>query len=461
MVADTFSATLGLLLMGTGNDNNTWGTNCNSSVFQITEDAIANQQVYTNTSGTLDLSTSPPPAGPSAARWWQLKFTGSLAANLTLKVPNLTKEWIINNACTLNGFSLLMQTPSGSPVTIPLGYQKVFCDGSNNIVVSPYNSNQVLMPNGAAAAPVHSFNSEQNSGWYRFGTQDIRISVGGVDIMRVTGAGAGAPNLVDILSGNSLAFAGVTFNPGATVPTGAEFSFPGVTAPAGYYMCFGQTANRITDAALFTALTLVTTGNTHTSTTIDNLPSDLRNLGLEGALVEGTGLSTGTTIVSINSATSMTIAPAASSTLVGISLRILPWGQGDASTTFNIPDRRGAIIAGRDNMGGTAKGLLTLAQAQGILGTKLNATGGEQGHTDTITEMPNHNHPLTDPGHNHTIEGVTSTYFAGSTPNPNSIPGGSTNTGTSTTGITLSPTGGGAAHNNVQPTTISNWIIKR
>ena len=59
-----------------------------------------------------------------------------------------------------------------------------------------------------------------------------------------------------------------------------------------------------------------------------------------------------------------------------MSLSILPWGQGDGSTTFNIRDGRGVTLAGRDNMGGTAKGLLTLAQSQGILGTKLNATGG-------------------------------------------------------------------------------------
>jgi hypothetical protein len=31
------------------------------------------------------------------------------------------------------------------------------------------------------------------------------------------------------------------------------------------------------------------------------------------------------------------------------SLRICPWGNGDGSTTFNVPDRRYRTLVGRDN----------------------------------------------------------------------------------------------------------------
>jgi hypothetical protein len=41
----------------------------------------------------------------------------------------------------------------------------------------------------------------------RNGTQDIRIAAGGADAIRFTGSGAGPPNLIDILSGFSRAFA--------------------------------------------------------------------------------------------------------------------------------------------------------------------------------------------------------------------------------------------------------------
>jgi hypothetical protein len=88
---------------------------------------------------------------------------------------------------------------------------------------------------------------------------------------------------------------------------------------------------------------------------------DLTGKGLEGAFVEGTGIPTGTTVISIM-ATSLTLSQAAVGSNTGIAIRLLPWGQGDASTTFNVPDRRGIVLAGRDNMGGTAKGLPTLLQ---------------------------------------------------------------------------------------------------
>src|SRR4029077_20939019 len=35
------------------------------------------------------------------------------------------------------------------------------------------------------------------------------------------------------------------------------------------------------------------------------------------------------------------------------------WGAGDGSTTFNVPDLRGFILAGRDDMGGVNAGRLS------------------------------------------------------------------------------------------------------
>jgi len=139
MGADTFTSTLGTLVMGTGNDNNTWGTLANSSVFQILEDAIANVLVITNTGGTLDLSGSPPPAAASQVRHYSLKFTGALTSNLTLIVPNLTKLWVAENA-TSGAFSVLIKTTSGTATQIPQGTMKyVRCDGANGIKRLDFN----------------------------------------------------------------------------------------------------------------------------------------------------------------------------------------------------------------------------------------------------------------------------------------------------------------------------------
>ena len=53
------------------------------------------------------------------------------------------------------------------------------------------------------------------------------------------------------------------------------------------------------------------------------------------------------------------------------------YGVGDGSTTFGMPDLRGRILAGKDDMGGTAASRIT-SGVSGITGTSLGATGGNQ-----------------------------------------------------------------------------------
>lgn len=55
------------------------------------------------------------------------------------------------------------------------------------------------------------------------------------------------------------------------------------------------------------------------------------------------------------------------------------YGTGDGSTTFNIPDRRGRASFGKDDMGGSAAGRITVAGGN-FDGTVLGASGGQQGN---------------------------------------------------------------------------------
>lgn len=119
------------------------------------------------------------------------------------------------------------------------------------------------------------------------------------------------------------------------------------------------------------------------------------------------------------------------------------FGVGDGSTTFNVPDLRGRVAAGDDNMGGTAANRLTTAGG-GVDGATLGAAGGAETHTLTTAQMP---------AHTHTMTGFT---------NRNTASGGSemiVSTGGSST-WTSSSTGSGGAHPNVQPTLITTYIIK-
>src|SRR5215467_12012501 len=77
------------------------------------------------------------------------------------------------------------------------------------------------------------------------------------------------------------------------------------------------------------------------------------------------------------------------------SLSAYPYGNGDGSTTFGIPDYRGRLGIGKDNMGGTAANRITVG-ISGIGGGTLGAVGGVEGITLTTGQIPVHNHGVND-----------------------------------------------------------------
>ena len=120
------------------------------------------------------------------------------------------------------------------------------------------------------------------------------------------------------------------------------------------------------------------------------------------------------------------------------------YGTGDGSSTFNVPDLRGRVVAGQDDMGGSSANRLT-DQTGGLNGDTLGDTGGSETHTLTTAQMPAHTHT------------VTAHENPGGTGDSNGSEGGDSSYDRSST---TSSTGGGGAHNNVQPTIILNYIIR-
>lgn len=129
-------------------------------------------------------------------------------------------------------------------------------------------------------------------------------------------------------------------------------------------------------------------------------------------------------------------------------------GPGNGSTTFNLPDYRGRVGAGRDDMGGVAAGRLTSTT---IPSAGMGIAGGLEVHQLTIAQIPAHNHTVNDPGHTHSYQGLAAGSGVGS---GNFRTGFETTTGASPTGISINNTGGSEGHNNVQPTIICNKIMR-
>jgi microcystin-dependent protein len=137
MVADTYDPFLGLILQGTGNNNNNWGNTCNVAMVSPAARAIAGVATRSNTGGSLNLSGSPPPAALRQDVDMIQLFNGALISDLTIIVPNLSKLWWFEND-TSGSFNVFVQVPSGvSPnglVQIPQGLGvMVMCDGAGNL----------------------------------------------------------------------------------------------------------------------------------------------------------------------------------------------------------------------------------------------------------------------------------------------------------------------------------------
>jgi microcystin-dependent protein len=142
------------------------------------------------------------------------------------------------------------------------------------------------------------------------------------------------------------------------------------------------------------------------------------------------------------------------------------YGAGDGSTTFNIPDLRSRVVAGKDDMGGSGSFRLTTGNFGGNPQV-LGAVGGAETHTLTTAELPAHSHAntLTDPGHAHLTDRSngqspsvgTSALGYNNLVNPNN-----NSTNSATTGITINnvSAGSGNAHAIVQPTIICNYILR-
>lgn len=123
---------------------------------------------------------------------------------------------------------------------------------------------------------------------------------------------------------------------------------------------------------------------------------------------------------------------------------------GESTDYFGLPDLRGRSPFGAD------------------FSTELDEEAGSLTHTLTTSEIPSHNHTLTDPGHAHrerVSTGANANIFTVSGGSNPTVPSTATTgtlpleTGSATTGITLANAGGGGSHNNLHPVLGVNFIV--
>lgn len=225
-------------------------------------------------------------------------------------------------------------------------------------------------------------------------------------------------------------------------PPGCVSPYAGLSTPSGWLLCDGSAVSRATYATLFG--TLVVSKGTFTVTLASPGVFTLNSHGLvagdpvylttTGALPTGLSANTIYYVIAAGLTTnnfelSATRGGAAINTSVSQSgvhtLRRCPFGLGDGSTTFNVPDLTQRVPTGQKS-------------ADTDMGS-IGQSGGEKTHVLTVAELASHSH-----NYNNSANGG----------------GGGPAGGNISSDSATSSTGSDAAHNNLQPYLTLQYIIK-
>jgi hypothetical protein len=241
------------------------------------------------------------------------------------------------------------------------------------------------------------------------------------------------------------------FPPGFIAPTA------GLNQPTGWYLMYGQTASRSADSSLFASITrssvvtipiaspgIVTwvshgleNGSRVSFETSGTLPSGLTP-GIDYFVVSKAPNTFEVATTVGGSAINFTGSESGTQTC-----RFNPWGCGNGTTTFGLPDGRGRAFFGADNIGGTFATVLgNNSSVGGITGPAIiGTTGGAQTHVQTAAELAAHTH----------VVALQSGVDAMSTGGPVS---GADNTNSGGAGSST-------PFNITPPAFVGNWLIKR
>lgn len=128
-MASTYSTSLRLELMATGDQSGTWGDTTNTNLGTLLEQSITGflskamadtDQTLTNLNGASD-----------EARNMIVEATGALTGTKNVIVPTAEKLYLFKNSTT-GGFAVTIKTSAGTGVAVPMnGSRWVYCDGTN------------------------------------------------------------------------------------------------------------------------------------------------------------------------------------------------------------------------------------------------------------------------------------------------------------------------------------------
>ena len=401
-MSSTFTTNLRLNKQGDGDNPNSWGQVLNNGVISLVDDAVAGYTtISVGTTATVTLTENQGSGDQARSAFLEIKGSvGGSHSTINVLIPNNSKSYVVRNSVSYAsaGADVILKVAGNTGVTIrPTENQFVITNGTSVFNVAPTEFSSLTV---TGAATFESTVTVEGNGTFK---------------------GQVSTNSDMAVGGNFAVSGGSTFSGTVTI-AGANV----------------QAANAKVCASAFH-------GDGSNLTGIVAMPT--------GAVVPFGGSSAPTGFLLC---AGQAVSRSTYSALFGVISTT--YGEGDGSSTFNLPDLRGRVVAGQDDMGGSSADRLT-GLTGGVDGDTLAATGGAETHVLTTAQLATHTHGATksynsDPG-------LTNTRFSlvtEQTDREDSFPGYQTTTGD--TNNIISTTGSGSAHNNVQPTIILNYIIK-
>jgi hypothetical protein len=136
-MASTYSTSLGLELIGQGEQSGTWGITTNNNFGTLVEQAITGVQAITMSNATYTMTTYQ--GASDESRNAVLVLGGTNLAPQNLIAPGVEKVYLISNQ---SGNSVTIKTSGGNGATIANGgYAQVYCDGINFYNATPSGNN--------------------------------------------------------------------------------------------------------------------------------------------------------------------------------------------------------------------------------------------------------------------------------------------------------------------------------
>jgi hypothetical protein len=129
-MASTYSA-LKIELIGTGEQSGTWGTTTNTNLGDTAlGEAITGSADVTFSNSTVTLTLTDTNAS-QIARNLRLNLIGSVSTSQNLVVPNIEKQYIVNNTLS---HDITVKNSSGTGVAVPAGKSMIVFNTGSNVV---------------------------------------------------------------------------------------------------------------------------------------------------------------------------------------------------------------------------------------------------------------------------------------------------------------------------------------